>query len=159
MDASILRLHPWSTMEYDFNRKAFRSLRKVQNIDTLAAAYNDCVLLELSLKQRLGLVSGGSNSGHDLPQLLHRTGIHVGSYQPVINALKTQFENQLSGMKAQGRNGRPRGIPANSYPYLRYVRHTSDWPSDTVSDDQLSDFHKLVNRIINFLEHTLKVTL
>jgi hypothetical protein len=145
-------------MNYDFNRKAFRSLRSVPGLEPLAVIYGGCVLLELSLKQHLGLVQGVCNAGHDLPQLLHRTSLLQPKLSIPCLTLKTQLENQLNALFTQGRDGNPRPIPAQSYPYLRYLRHDSDWSKDASNDSQIVALRGLIDRIINLLQlHRISV--
>ena len=78
-------------MDYDYNRKAFRSVSKAVGIEPLAAAYSSCVLLELSLKQHLALISSTGNGGHNLPYLLQRVGLQHKRYLSLCNALQQQL--------------------------------------------------------------------
>jgi len=144
-------------MHYDYNRAAFRSVCQATGVNSLAVAYCSCVLLELSLKQHLNLISSALNSGHDLPQLVHRLGIQHTRYQSTCNALQRQLGDALRALFSQGRGGIARSIPSNSYPHLRYLRHSSDWPSSCSSDVQIAALNSLLQRIQSLMKRQLGV--
>ena len=146
-------------MEYDFNRKAFRSLRTAYGVDPLAVLYGSCVLIELGLKQNLGLLSTSSNTGHNIPALLHRVSVSYTMHRSVCNVLKTKFETELNAIFCHGRGGNPQMVPSSSYPYLRYIRHSTDWLNDSSTDADIQNLNALVDRIINFLTHTVGVAI
>lgn len=145
-------------MNYDYNRKAFRSVCKATGIEPLAATYCSCVLLELSLKQHLNLTASASNGGHDLPALVHRVGQIHSRHAVVCNALQRQLGDSLGKLYSQSRMGVPRSVPMNSYPYIRYLRHDSDWPSDCTSEGDLVALHALLQRVISVLAYTIGVS-
>jgi len=144
-------------MDYDYNRAAFRSVCEAAGVHSLAVVYCSCVLIELSLKQHLGLTSTPLNSGHDLPQLIHRLGMRNGKYQSVCNALQRQLSDAIRVLVSQGKSGAARNVPSNSYPHLRYLRHSSDWPSGCSSEHQLAALKALLQRIISFLRRQIGV--
>ena len=146
-------------MDYDFNRRAFRSVFDTPGIDPLATIYCACILLELSLKQHLNLCSTAGNGGHDLPQLLQRTAISNPRIRGLIASLSPQLSSSLSKLFSQSKKGTARNIPANSYPHIRYLRHSSDWPSQSSSDQDLCQVLALLKRIMHLLKYTAGVSL
>jgi hypothetical protein len=146
-------------MDYDYNRKAFRSVRATIDAELLVSAYNTCILLELSLKQHLNLCSTSGNGGHNLPYLLQRIGSQHGKYLAVCNVLQKQLGDSLHALFSQGRDGKARSVPSDSYPHIRYLRHESDWPSQRSSDADLRRLNGVLQRITSWLITTVKVDL
>jgi hypothetical protein len=144
-------------MDYDYNRKAFRSVIKAAGVDPLAGTYCLCVLLELSIKQHLALCSSASNSGHDLPYLLQRVGLRHRTYHAVLNSLQLQLANSLKALSSQGRDGQARFVPSNSYPHIRYLRHASDWGTPSSSDSDIASLKGILQRIISLLGKSLGI--
>lgn len=144
-------------MEYDYNRNAFRTVTTATGVAPLVVAYCSCVLLELSIKQHLGMVSAGSNSGHNLPYLVQRLGLIHSRYRPVCNALQMQLGDALRNLHSQGKNGAPRPVPSDSYPYIRYLRHNSDWIPPSSSDADITALNGLLGRIISLIRNQLSV--
>ena len=139
-------------MEYDYNRRAFQSVLNATNVDPLAAAYCLCVLLELSLKQHLNLCTSPSNAGHDLPQLLQRVGLKQPLHRTTCNALGPQLSALLARLHCQSKDGTARLVPQNSYPYLRYLRHSSDWETQSSEDADLKSLLAHLKRVSFFLK-------
>ena len=146
-------------MYFDHNRLAFRSVRSAPGVAPLVIAYCSCVLLELSLKQHLKLVETANNPGHDLPHLIQRLGLTHARQRPTCSALQVQLTDCFRRLHAQGKNGAPVKVPANAYPHLRYLRHTSDWNSDTSSDGDLASLISILDRIISFTQFSVGVGL
>jgi len=143
-------------MPFDYNRNVFRAVRGVPGVAPLAAAYCSCILLELSLKQYLGLIGTPQGGGHNLPHLLNRIGARHPQHKPICNVLRTQLENIASGIFCQGNDGNPKRVVASAYPNIRYVRHDSDWTQDCTSDDKIANLKAHLDRIINFLTKSIK---
>jgi len=144
-------------MTFEYNRKAFRSACNANGIELLATAYCSCVLLELSLKQHLGMISVGNSVGHNLPFLVHRLGLNM-KYQRDCNALQAQLAALLANLYSQGTDGNPRRIPSNSYAHLRYLRHSSDWATHASSDGDISMLYGLLRRIIHLIKGSIGVS-
>jgi|SRR5579863_6265625 len=144
-------------MNYDFNRRAFKSVIRAANVEPLATVYCSCVLLELSLKQHLALVSSAANGGHDLPNLLQRIGHGNRRYLAVCNALQQQLADSLRSLFSQGRDGTARSVPSNSYPHIRYLRHTSDWTASCSSDAEIQALNGFLQRVISLLVKNIGV--
>jgi len=144
-------------MEYYYNRNAFRTATNAPGVAPLVLAYCSCILLELSIKQHLGMVSAGSNSGHNLPYLVQRLGLTYSRYRPLCSALQMQLGDALRNLHSQGKDGAPRAIPSDSYPYIRYLRHNSDWAAPSSSDADIMALNGLLNRIISLIRNQLRV--
>lgn len=141
-------------MTYAFNRSQFLQICGGGGtaIPPLAVAYCSLVLIELSLKDHLRLVSGTGNGGHDLPTLMNQLGTGLrGADKGTCNSLSTQLQNALSRMWCQGRQGRPQRVPSHSYPYIRYLRHVSGWPADRSTDADLAHLISVIASIRHFL--------
>ena len=143
-------------MDYDYNRKAFRSTRTLTGLEPLAFVYCSCILLELGLKQHLGFVNTLNNGGHNLPKLLQQVSVRHPQHKVVCDALKTQLEGALMGIFCQGKKGAMQKVPPSSYPHIRYIRHSSDWPMDATTDAELASLKGLIERIFNHLTKSVK---
>lgn len=137
---------------YDYNRAAFRSVCDTAGIHPLATAYAGCVLLELSLKQYLAANAVPANDSHDLPTLIQCVGRRNARYLALCNALQRQLSDTLRSLYSQGKDGLPCPVPSRSYPYIRYIRHASDWPSPCNSDAEI----RILNSLIARLRHLFK---
>jgi len=146
-------------MDYDYNRKAFRSVIKATGIDPLATAYCSCVLLELSMKQYLALCSSPDNGGHNLSSLLQRIGLRHARYKAVCNALQIQLADSLRILFSQGRNGTSRTVPSDSYPHIRYLRHQSDWELPHSPEVDVAALNAILQRVISFLTSSIGVNI
>jgi hypothetical protein len=144
-------------MDYDYNKKVFGNAFGSTSIDSLIAAYTGCIVLELSLKQALGLVHTNSNGGHDLRLLINRLAQINPKHSHAYKAFDAQLVNTSKKIICQGRNGTPLSMPPSSYPHIRYVRHSSDWTSSSTSDADIDQFLGLIQRIINHLKTVTKV--
>jgi hypothetical protein len=116
------------------------------------------VLLELTIKQRLNLITTGANGGHDLPGLIHRLSRLDPKATTVLTSKQRQLSDSLRALHSQGKDGTAQNVPSNSYPHMRYLRHSSDWQTDASSDDDIIKLLAVVQSIEYFLKVTLKVT-
>lgn len=148
-----------SPMDYDYNRLAFRSVVNAPTVEPLAATYCACVLLELGLKQHLKLCSTSLNGGHDLPQLLQRVSNRTPRVSPVVNSLQAQLAFSIAKLISQGKSGQARTVPANSYPHIRYLRHSQDWPAQHSSEADLKSLQQILKRISHYLTTSAGVSL
>lgn len=139
-------------MSYNYNREAFRAGSHA-SLPILLRTYCALVALELGLKDHLGLSDSSDNGGHDLPDLLNRVKLDNRRASACINAIQTQLRNHLTCIRCQNRSGRAQSIPAQSYPHVRYMRHTSDWASDCSTDNHLHAVLTTVQKLISSLKH------
>jgi hypothetical protein len=148
-------------MGYSFNRASFSAIgTRIKSPHSLAELYCALVLLELSLKEHLGLINSPANRGHDLPTLLLRLGSTVAPHhKAACNQLSIRLGNQLSALWSQSGDGVPVRIPRSSYPYIRYFRHDSDWADRCSTTGDLESLSTAVARIHALLRSSLKVAI
>jgi hypothetical protein len=139
-------------MPYGYNRNAFQAGCN-EPLPVLLRTYCSLVALELGLKDFLGLLESPDNAGHDLPDLLNQVKQRERRTCASINSIQTQLRHQLTAIRCQGRTGVPQSIPAQSYPNIRYMRHSDDWPADHSTDQQLHAVLGTVRKLISSLAH------
>lgn len=130
--------------------KAFKSVAtSSQNL--IVKTYCGMVSIELVLKSTTGL------KNHDIPAALKKfslkyaTGLKSGC-QIKINALATQLSNALNEITVQGTDGLAKPAPRDSYPNIRYIRHSSDgWPSPVTEVDKIENLSLLVEETRKYL--------
>ncbi len=138
-------------MDYAYNRRAFRSVRNASNIEPLALVYCELVLTELGIKESLRFCQTPHNGGHNLPQLIQRVALRNPRAGVALNSLQVQLASALTALFSQSKLGTARNVPATSYPHIRYLRHSSDWPSQCSSDADLTALSSLMKRIMHLL--------
>lgn len=131
-----------------YNRTAFHSMLASIGVPTLLRAYCGMVVLELALKDRLGLV----NIGHDIPEMLHRLSSGNPSLRAALNVLRSDLTNKLAKLYATKIDGTTVRVSPQSYPNVRYLRHTSDWPNDASTDDEIEELRICVDQVRAFLK-------
>jgi hypothetical protein len=137
-----------------FNRKAFRSVASDANSPVLVRTYCALVLMELALKEHLGV----PNLSHNLPDMLRRLATNHRPARAAINQQRSDLMNKLSVLYAQGVDNSIGMVRAASYPDLRYVRHVEDWGNSACTNDQLNALRVCVDRIRYFLKSNLGVS-
>lgn len=144
-------------MSYGYNRAEFKSV-KVSG--SLVALYCKFVSLELALKDELGGATSQLNGGHDIPMLLNQLALtstrsKVIAGRGKLNSLLVELRNKMAVINCQGRGGVCVKLPSKSYPYLRYIRHSSDaWVGAKSTSVEVAALNATVNKII----HTLTTT-
>ena len=146
-------------MDYDYNRDMFRHIHRSTSLPLLVRTYGTCVLLELSLKQHLGLVSTAHNAGHDLPQLIRKLGQAHPKSAAGCNALQKQLADSLKKLYCQGRGGTPQKVPPHSYPYMRYLRHANDWPTNSTIESDIVKLDAILQGILTFANINVGVSI
>lgn len=142
-------------MSYGYNRAEFKSIR---GAGVLATVYCKFVTLELALKEALGGLSSSLNGGHDVPFLLHKlsqTSLNpkVVAGRGTLNSLIGELGTNMGLIHCQDRHGKCKALPKGSYPYIRYVRHSSgSWVGVTSTSAQLEALSATVSKIIITLE-------
>ena len=139
-------------MPYSCNQSAFKAGGD-DSLPVLLRTYCCLVALELGLKDFLGLSESPGNAGHDLPDLLNQVKQRNRRACASINSIQTQLRNQLTSIRCQGRAGSPQSMPAQSYPHIRYMRHTTDWQSDYSTDRQLHAVLSTVRKLVSSLAY------
>jgi hypothetical protein len=151
-------------MGYTFNRAAFRRVLPITpSTATLLDVYAALVLIELALKEHLNLLSTNQNRGHDVPSLLLRVANNLPAafahHKHVCNQLSVSLGDAIAALWCQGTNGAACKAPRSSYPYIRYLRHDSDWPPDHSTSANLVSLATQVARTSSFLKGSIGVSL
>src|SRR5687768_6319810 len=114
-------------MSHASNMRAF--MAAADSIHPLIQAYCGLVSVELVLKQRVELTDHNVCAG--LTRL--RTVLCVGNRSWSATAMlgiTDRLKNDLIAIQTNGKDGLPRSVPYESYPYLRYSRFEADgWPA------------------------------
>lgn len=129
----------------EYNKKAFRSH---SSTNELLIAYCTLVECELILK---GLLAGHTSKrdGHNIPKMLHRIGTHRLINRGLANVIKSKLERSLSSLWCQSKDGNAVHVPSDNYPYIRYIRHDSDWTSDATTDAQIKVLREAAQHLRN----------
>lgn len=138
-------------MTFTYNRSAFRApvMAPDQPCSPLLGAYVTLVALELFLKDQLTLYVASVPASHDIPKLLKTLAGHLGvKHSGPISSMALQLATKLSNLWCKGKDGNASPVPSNSYPYMRYLRHDSDWNSSASTDDELNGVLKISRQII-----------
>ncbi len=92
----------------------------------LVTSYRLLVAIELALKDG----NCTAADGHDIPTML-QVAANLPGTAPMISAQLNSFSaalrSDLGTITCQGLNGRPKPVPPNKYPYIRYNRYAGDW--------------------------------
>lgn len=119
--------------------------------DPLVSSYLMLVAFELALKGAGYIASGG----HDVPEMLVIASRKQGLSPTVAGQLKShsiRLKSLLSVLLCQGKNGMPRNVPANSYPYVRYCRYVGDWAGIQENASQnYTDLERSCQQLVQFL--------
>lgn len=126
-------------MSYSTNRAAFRAVASLNPAPPLLSLYAALVLLELFLKEYLPSQNLARPSDHDVPRMLKTlaTAVHSAD-RGVLNSLAVSLGNSLATVWCDGKSGGAQTVPQHSYPYLRYLRHSNDFPVSHSSDADLN---------------------
>lgn len=124
---------------YEYNRRAFREVSKLQLQLPLVALYAAFVHLELVLKA----------FNPDLHHHRHDVCLMLEEFSSVI-PLVTQLRNGMLTLRCRGLSGAAEHLEHHNYPALRYLRHESDHAtdSDACDDDALRNLHGILDDIL-----------
>lgn len=141
-------------MAFTYNRSAFRAPVTAPNqpCSPLLGAYATLVALELFLKDHLTLYVASVPTSHDVPKLLKTLAGHLeGKHSGPISSLALQLSTKLANLWCKGKDGNAIPVPSSSYPYMRYLRHDSDWDSSASTDEELNGVLSISKQIIHTL--------
>lgn len=136
-----------------YNRSAFHSVATDNNAHQLARCYCGLVLIELAIKDHLSL----SNVGHNVPLMLDKLGHKHRNLKASLNTVKAQLRCALSNLHTVRNNGNADKVRPESYPDMRYIRHTSDFPSQCSTDADLVQLRLCVDRTRAFLRSKVRI--
>lgn len=112
-------------MPHLYPRKAFLLSADGQGQSNLAGLYSRLIAIELALKDEIQSSTGNWTAGHDIPNLI----------APYDASLSTQLATALSTLRCTARDGSNAPVSPAIYPGIRYLRHQSDFPTETFTDD------------------------
>lgn len=141
-------------MAFTYNRSAFRApvTAPSQPCSPLLGAYATLVALELFIKDYLTPYVASVPTSHDIPKLLKTLSGHVGGkYSGPILSMALQLSTRLSNLWCKGKDGKAMPVPSHSYPYMRYLRHDSDWDISASTDEELDGVLLISKQIIHTL--------
>lgn len=140
-------------MPYTFNRNAFRpSLAAGATLPVLLQAYSTMVCLELFLKEHLPAVGQAAPQNHNVPEMLRLLAQTLPPLNAAtLNSLSIQLGGKLSSLWCEDKAGGPCNVKATCYPYVRYLRHSSDWPAPHSNDADIADLFNVIAQILHEL--------
>lgn len=139
-------------MGFAYNRAAFRSpiLSPAQQCPALVNAYLSLVAIELFLKDHLAKHVNKVPATHDVPKMLKTLAAYVDvRYSGSFTSMATQLSTRLANLWCAAKDGSASQVPSTSFPYIRYVRHSSDWEESASTDDDLKEVLVVSNQIIH----------
>lgn len=136
--------------EHKTNILAF--IEAAKSTDALLSAYCGLVAIELCMKSKVPLKDHNVCAG--LEKFRH---LQIGTSKAYSTVALTSMTNALrsaiNNVRANDRNGNPRRVPAESYPYIRYTRIMEDgWPSPHSTLPELKDLADLVKQLRAFIK-------
>lgn len=144
----------YNYMTFTYNRSAFRSPVTAPNqpCSPLLCAYATLVALELFLKDHLTRYVVSVPNSHDVPNLLKTLARHLDKkHSGTISSVASQLSTKLANLWCRGKDGIATPVPSNSYPYMRYLRHDSDWSSSASTDAELNAVLSISKQIMQVL--------
>jgi hypothetical protein len=131
-----------------YNRTAFRPGRlDVTPLSSpLLSSYCRLVSIEMLLKDHLRQLGAAVRNSHDVPLMLANLAIRAPLQTAAINALNTALKANLARLWCEGRAG-TQTVPAASYPYIRYIRHDSEYASHCSPETDIQDLESLTQQI------------
>ena len=140
------------TMGFTYNRAAFRApiLSPGAPCPALLGAYVSLVAIEIFLKEYLLLYVPKVPATHDVPKMLKMLATHVGAkHSGAFTSMSTQLSTRLANLWCAAKDGNPCAVPSANYPYMRYVRHSSDWGSSASNDSDINEVLVVSSQIIH----------
>jgi hypothetical protein len=98
------------------------------------------------LKDHLRQLGEVVKNNHDVPLMLANLAIKSPPQTANINALNTALKANLTRLWCEGPT-RTQNVPTYSYPYIRYVRHDSEYASDCSPEADIQDLELLTQQI------------
>jgi hypothetical protein len=146
-------------MPYQYNRRSFLNPTTSAGTTLLSAAYLRLVGIELLLKEKLPPGAVNHNNGHDIPTLLHTFASGLPHpHSASLQALSVPLANGIANLWCEGFNGH-RAVPARSYPYMRYLRHDSEWSAPNSPDSDIQTLLVVIQQIQHQLTQATGVQL
>lgn len=140
-------------MSYNYNRTAFSHGRNdiTNTSSALLSAYVRLVSMEMVLIHYLNHLGTNVPNDHNVPNLLDELKAYLtGAELSTLGSLQTQLLGAMNRLWCQGKSS-IRPCPRNSYPYIRYVRIDTDFPTQCSTHADIVDFESVVQQIQMFL--------
>jgi hypothetical protein len=140
-------------MSYSYNRTAFSHGRIdiTSTSSALLSAYVRLVSIEMILINHLRYIGCLVKNSHDVPDLLDELKAYLtGSELSVLTSLETQLLSAMGRLWCQGKS-KIAPCPRHSYPYIRYVRIDSDFPTECSTHADVEDFESVAQQLQMFL--------
>lgn len=120
----------------------------------LVRAYCGLVAIELLIKAEIGLVDHNVCAG--LNKLRATRSIGTKSWSAVaMTGLIERLRNDITAIQVNSKAGLPVSAPADSYPYIRYLRLDVDgWPLPHTSVAAIQNLANTVQALRAFLKTT-----
>ena len=136
-------------MLHNTNISSFLSAANGQ--DPLLRCYCGLIALELVIKHEIGLADHNVINGLNKLRLAKAVNAKAWASVPLI-ALMNKLRTDLVAVYVNGRDGLPRTIPAEIYPYIRYCRFANDgWNWPYITNVELITLGNTVQQIRTFL--------
>jgi DNA repair exonuclease SbcCD nuclease subunit len=136
---------------FSYNEFSFYELGKTatgkDQKTLLAVTYCTLVTVELILKRVLSI-----SGNHDIPAMLKTACTIKPKHQIQLTSFSRQLRNSLQAIYVQDKYGNSRLTPSESYPFIRYFRHNSDWPSPSQAEDEIFSLLNDAKQIQAFLK-------
>lgn len=108
--------------------------------------------LELFLKEYLPTVGQVVPQNHDVPHMLKLLAQALPQSSAAnFNSLSMQLDGGLASLWCEEKGGGARKVKATSYPYVRYLRHSSDWPKPHSTDGDIANLFAVIQQILHEL--------
>ena len=133
------------SMGHTYNRTAFLATSMATlppQAPPLVVAYSSLVAIELCLSEYLLGQGDLTLYGHNVPEMIQALQSLLPAGNPTkgtLNQLVVELQNRLAGLWCVDAKRKTRRVPSRSYPYIRYIRHISDWPQKNCTDAQIQN--------------------
>lgn len=115
----------------------------------LLKAYSAMVCLELFLKEHLPTVGQTPLQNHNVPDMLKLLALSLPQPKAAtFNSLSMQLSGKLSSLWCEDKVGGACRVRATCYPFVRYIRHSSDWPAPHSTDTDVEDLFSVIAQIL-----------
>lgn len=125
----------------------------------LVRAYLGLVAIELALKSQVSLPDHDVGAGLTRFKSARCKGAKLCK-EMELTSLIGRLRTDLQSISVNGKDGKARSAPQNSYPFLRYTRHQGDgWPAPNSHLSDLERLARTVQQIRTFLRQSFGLPL
>lgn len=137
-------------MPLHYNVRSFRTACADVGMPPFIRAYCGLMVIELAVKDVLNC----HGLKHDVQRMLQRLAQnhpHAKKAKPALNSLNSKLSNMLSSLPCQTVANGIGTVRPSVFPDLRYVRHETDWPTNSCSEKDLENLRRHVDQLRHFL--------